>query len=1160
MSFSHLTIQLEVILDRVFNNEHSSQSVRLTGLSSKLPIAWILAHSEIPNLSKRKNLVVLPTHEEALAFVGLLKFIDPESGHYTHILPPHEVSPYSGLFNSRQALAQRLRWLHLAAAPHHGIFVSSLMAQAQYTLPRQLLKDHTLLLSQGMTLDRDLTQKLLKMGYQSASLVEDIGTFSLRGGILDIFSPAHTHPLRCELFADVIDSIKFFDPASQRSQASTARADVIPMNEVVLDEHTQERALNRIGQRAQGAAPKALTHSIMSQSHFQGIEFFLPDFYKELSLPADFINGPHNVWNFFEAEQTRQSDSFFTELKAEHATQEGVVPKPEELFELQPPSFARSEKIIQVESVFISDIENEEPPISYNTKILQAPPGSSEQNSEYIKNILLKAKAQSVSVFVACGSVTNAQRLKLQIERFGFEPKVTGPEDCSWKEWEQEQLQNSRVIHLIPRSSSESVQVMDDHLLFLRERDFSEKSVRSSKRLEGDSAATTLKAINFSDLSPGDPIVHLTHGVGIYEGLKIIELQGQKNEYLQIKYKDSDRLYLPVYKLSLVHKYSAPFSEHMVDKLGGTSWEKAKIKVKGHLREVAAELLKLYAERARVSRPAFSEPDQQFLDFENHFPYEETDDQIKSIENILSDLSKDRPMDRLICGDVGFGKTEVAMRAAFRFVQEQKQVAVLVPTTILAMQHEESFRRRFRNWPVRIESLSRLTSQKDVSKTLEDARNGKVDILIGTHKLFSRDLEFKNLGLVIVDEEQRFGVLHKEKLRKLRANVDTLTLSATPIPRTLNMSLMGIRDISIISTPPQERLPIRTFIFKDNPEIIKKAVTSEVQRGGQVLYVHNRVQTIYTLEQELKELLPDVRIRVGHGQMDSKELEDTILSFFKHEYDLLLCTTIIESGMDIPRANTMIVDRAENFGVSQLYQLRGRVGRGSERGYCYLMIPPKGIDAHAQERLKVLQENTALGSGLKVAQYDMELRGTGDILGESQSGHANMVGHELYLELLEDAVHEARGEPAEHELPEPEVNLKIPAFIPDEYMPDIRIRLSIYKSLSDAKNPEAVERIEEDLRDRFGPVPPEVLNLLGVILIRNECAALGIKELSVSPVNLLLTFHEKTPASPDKIIQLAVKQPKKYKLQPNNRLAVKLELKEWSTCYQELQSLKQVLL
>ncbi|MEQ1876976.1 MAG: transcription-repair coupling factor, partial [Bdellovibrionia bacterium] len=615
--------------------------------------------------------------------------------------------------------------------------------------------------------------------------------------------------------------------------------------------------------------------------------------------------------------------------------------------------------------------------------------------------------------------------------------------------------------------------------------------------------------------------------------------------------------FLPVYKISQIQRFSSAANVQTLDRLGGTSWKKATIKVRSHLREVAGELLKLYAERSQVERDPYPSPDDEYRAFEAFFPYAETEDQLKAIDAILSDLSKSKPMDRLICGDVGFGKTEVAMRAAFKVAQSGKQVAVLVPTTTLAIQHLETFRKRFKKWPVRIGGFSRFTSTSESSKVISELKEGKLDIVIGTHRLFSRDIEYKDLGLLIVDEEQKFGVTHKEKIRKMRIHVDTLALSATPIPRTLNMSLMGIRDLSLINTPPQDRLPTRTFVVRNNPEVIRKAIQSEIARGGQVLYVHNRIQSIYGLQDELKSIVPGVNIRVGHGQMDEKELENTIIGFFNNEFQVLLCTTIIESGMDIPRANTMIVDRSDTFGLSQLYQLRGRVGRGQERAYCYLMIPSNvKLDPDAQERLKVLQENTALGSGLKIAHYDMELRGTGDILGEDQSGHISAVGYDLYLELLEDALREIRGDRKTSETVDPEINLRIPAFIPDEYIPDIRVRLTFYKMLSDAKTPQAIDRIEEDLRDRFGEAPEAALNLLGISLIRQLCQDLLIKDVSLGPKNLLLTFSEKTALSPEKIIQLAMRPEKKYRLSPNNRVSVRMEKQSWVQVHEELTYLK----
>ncbi|MCB0412082.1 MAG: DEAD/DEAH box helicase, partial [Bdellovibrionales bacterium] len=463
--------------------------------------------------------------------------------------------------------------------------------------------------------------------------------------------------------------------------------------------------------------------------------------------------------------------------------------------------------------------------------------------------------------------------------------------------------------------------------------------------------------------------------------------------------------YLPVYRIGQIQKFSGPANTAMVDKLGGQGWEKTKTKVRSHLRDVANDLLKLYAQRAQLERPPFSPVDQDFLSFEAAFPYDETKDQLKAIESIIEDLTHRRPMDRLICGDVGFGKTEIAMRAAFKAVQDGKQVGVIAPTTVLTFQHLETFRRRFRGWPLQIKGLNRFISKSDQTTTLAELKTGAVDILIGTHRMLSKDVEFKDLGLLIIDEEQKFGVRHKERLRKIKNSVDTLALSATPIPRTLNMSLMGIRDLSIINTPPVDRLPTRTFVCRFDAETIRKAVESEIARGGQVFFIHNRVQSIYALADELRSILPNVRMRIAHGQLPEDELEKAMVAFFNHEVDLLLCTTIIESGMDIPRANTMFIDQAHQLGLSQLYQLRGRVGRSKERAYCYLLIPKnKTLDKDAQERLKVIQENTALGSGFKIANYDLEIRGAGDLLGEDQSGYINAVGYELYLELLQEEI------------------------------------------------------------------------------------------------------------------------------------------------------------
>ncbi|HRO65926.1 MAG TPA: transcription-repair coupling factor [Pseudobdellovibrionaceae bacterium] len=654
-------------------------------------------------------------------------------------------------------------------------------------------------------------------------------------------------------------------------------------------------------------------------------------------------------------------------------------------------------------------------------------------------------------------------------------------------------------------------------------------------------------------LKPGDLVVHVKHGVGQYEGLKLMPIGGVESEFIQVAYKDKDKLYLPVYRVGQLQKYSGAATTTILDKLGGTSWEKTKSKVRSHLRDLASELLELYAKRAEAQRPSFHLDEQDITQFEKGFPYEETEDQLRAIEDIRKDLDSTKPMDRLICGDVGFGKTEVAMRAAFFAIQDRKQVAILAPTTVLTFQHFETFKKRFEGWPVRIQVLNRFVSTADAKKVIAGLKDGSVDIVIGTHRLLGKEIAFKDLGLLIIDEEQKFGVAHKEKIRKFKINVDTLALSATPIPRTLNMGFVGVRDLSLINSAPVDRLPTRTFICKWEPETIRKAITSEIARGGQVYFIHNRIQSIYGLVDEIRQIVPEARIRVAHGQMGEEELERTMLAFFNHEIDVLVCTAIVESGMDVPRANTMFIDRADLFGLSQLYQLRGRVGRSKLRAYCYLVLPrDKKLDKDAQERLRVIQENTALGSGIRIAQYDLELRGAGTILGEEQSGQIDAVGYELYMELLNEALAEAKGEEADDAELDPEINLRVPAMIPDSYIKDVRLRLGFYKALAEIRSEEDLNRIGDELRDQFGPLPDPVLNLMGLMLIRRQCKDLGVRDVSAGVKSISLIFTEKTKLNPEVVIKLAMRENKKYAITPDNRLNIRMNNITWTAVYEEL--------
>jgi transcription-repair coupling factor (superfamily II helicase) len=752
-------------------------------------------------------------------------------------------------------------------------------------------------------------------------------------------------------------------------------------------------------------------------------------------------------------------------------------------------------------------------------------------------------------IFISVKSSAQTERLKALLNKLDLSYHVSSEDEYLWQDWFDE----SSKITIIPRYLNETCFLVDEKLILLRSDDFFGKKQRAAAQNAFDEFSSKAKSLAFGELKPNDLVVHVKHGIGVYEGLKKMNIGGVDSEYIQIGYKDKDKLYLPVYRVGQLQKFSGSGQTSLLDKLGGVGWEKTKIKVKSHLRDIASELLQLYARRTELRRPPIEYDEIADNQFERGFPFEETQDQLRAINDIHHDLLSDRPMDRLVCGDVGFGKTEVSMRAAFEVAHSKRQVAVLAPTTVLTFQHLETFKKRFSGFNFEIRSLNRFVSPAEQRKTLADLKEGRVDIIIGTHRLLSKDVSFRNLGLLIIDEEQKFGVVHKEKIKKLKAEVDTLTLSATPIPRTLNMSFTGMRDLSIINTAPVDRLPTRTFISKFDVELIRKSIQSEIERGGQVYFIHNRIQTIYGVADEIRQALPSARIRVAHGQMEEQELEAAMLAFFHHEIDVLVCTAIVESGMDVPRANTMFIDQAHMFGLSQLYQLRGRVGRSKARAFCYLLLPKdKKIEKEAQERLKIIQDNSALGSGIRIAQYDLELRGAGNILGDDQSGHVNSVGYELYMDLLNEALSEAKGEALPDRDLDPEINLRIPALIPDNYISDIRIRLSYYKALSEISGSEELDRIGDELKDQFGELPEPVVNLMGLMLIRKQCKDLGVRDISAGAKNISLIFTDKTKLKPETAIQLAMRENKKYSITPDQRLNVRINNITWSQVYEEL--------
>lgn len=1139
----------------------TEQKISITAADPLFSAAFLLSTS-LSAYKSSPNLVVLRDMGEAQRFLKLFRLLNRFSGglaYKLHVLPPHDISPYSGLYSNRQLMLQRLEWVYRASFAGPGdIFIAPIKALAQKTLPIEMLLPHSHEFKINDELPENLGKFLSDLGYQSVPLVEDAGSYSQRGGIVDIFSPAQKWPVRIELFGDQIESLRFFDPRSQRSLDEISNFAVIPAHEILFNEESILRTCKKLdGMTSESDISYIQTH-LRTETYFDGIEFLLPYFYKDSAYPTEFFSKIPTAWW---VDSVATEASLITDLSVldeEYSQLETHLPKPKELYaDIDELSLLLKGRRIEIENLEISDNSEKTQLDFYSRPILPAKVATFQERLEALTKKTVEWKAAKSAVLIFGTSETQFKRVQNAFMSENLILKWVGENNPSLDELKQEQSGSSRTVHFIMGELDTSYHAQGEAVVFVSFENFLKKTEGRSSRVQTEMSKA--EALSFSELREGDPIVHVSHGVGMYLGLKVMNISGVDAEFLELKFKDNDKLYLPIYRLNQVHKYTGAGPNPILDKLGGKGWEKTKAKVQTRLREIASELVQLYAKRISLRRPNYDVNSHDLQMFEDAFPYEETSDQLRAINDIKKDLHDSKPMDRLVCGDVGFGKTEVAMRAAFIAASQRRQVAVLAPTTILTFQHFETFKKRFKDWPIKIAVLNRFIAPSEANKTLADLKSGAVDIIIGTHRLLSQDVGFKDLGLLIFDEEQKFGVKHKEKIRHMRNHVDTLSMSATPIPRTLNMGLLGIRDLSLINTAPHDRLPTRTFVSKFDMSVIKKSAMDEIKRGGQIFFLHNRVQSIYTLADELREALPKVRMAVAHGQMDEHELEKTIVSFFNKEIDMLVCTTIIESGMDIPNANTMFVDQAHALGLSQLYQLRGRVGRSKQRAFCYLLIPRSGnIDDIAKERLRILQQNTALGSGIQIAQYDLELRGAGTLLGEEQSGSVDAIGYEMYMDLLEQAIHEAKGEPPKDQV-EPEINLKIKALIPHSYMPDIRLRLSYYKALSGIQNVEDLDSIENDLRDQFGPPPEEVFNLMGLMMIRHACKELGIRDVSSGASAISLAFTEKTKLPASKVVELSLLPNKKYALTPDNRLKIRMNSITWQNILEEVGYLKKLL-
>jgi len=1152
----------------------------IIGASAGPAASYFLSQSLTKEFSDLPRIVIVSSLEAALSFQKEISFFSPYLR--PHLLFPWDVSPYSGLTPSPEVRVSRSSFAYWAAQGlKSDIFIVPVTALLQLSAPFLSFNGRCKLWRVGDLLPTDLTSHLNSLGYQAAPVVEDVGQYSLRGGIVDIFSPAERQPVRLELFGEQIESLRYFSTADQRSLLVEASGlHLVPLYEFALTDENIELIIKNLREnfKIRNLTPTESDETIRAislKNYFVGCELLLPYCYEKLSSVLDYFNSELNLFFLDRAEILRVADEFEQSLVADYknsVTNISVLfaPPPNSImanYEETPwPADSRvfnfsNLALLEDENPNEARIEYPSLPLIDFSSLSQAFIPASEAWINVAQPKLASWLESKYKIFISVKNQTQTDRLKALLQKMKFDFNVAGSNDYFWDDW----IHDATNITIVPRILCETCLLGEEKIIFLQSDDFFGKKqthkINSESQASSQSAyeqfSLRAKSLAFGDLKPNDLIVHVKHGIGVYEGLKIMAINGAESEFIQIAYKDKDRLYIPVYRVGQLQKFSGAAQAGHLDKLGGMGWEKTKIKVRAHLQDIAAELLQLYAKRTEITRPPLLLDETAYNQFEKGFPYEETSDQLRAIADIHRDFISEKPMDRLICGDVGFGKTEVAMRAAFQAVQNKKQVAVLAPTTVLTFQHLETFKKRFAGAGggsnIEIRSLNRFVSASEQKKTLLGLKEGKVDILIATHRLLSKDVVFKDLGLLIVDEEQKFGVSHKEKIKKFKTAVDTLTLSATPIPRTLNMSFTGMRDLSIINTAPIDRLPTRTFISKFDPELIRKGIRSEIARGGQVYFIHNRVQSLYGLADELRQFVPEARMRVAHGQMNEEELESAMLAFFSHEIDVLICTAIVESGMDVSRANTMFIDQAHMFGLSQLYQLRGRVGRSKARAFCYLLLPKgKKIEKDAQERLKVIQENTALGSGIRIAQYDLELRGAGNILGDDQSGHVSSVGYELYMDLLNEALANAKGEPLTDRELDPEINLKVPALIPDAYISDIRIRLSYYKALSEITSQEDLDRIEDELKDQFGPIPEAVINLMGLMLIRKQCKDLGVRDVSAGLKNVSLIFTEKTRLTPESAIKLAMRENKKYSITPDQRLNIRMNSITWSNVYEEL--------
>ena len=1087
-------------------------------------------------------MVVTPDATSARRLEEEIRFFHADAAPDTPLVhfPDWETLPYDVFSPHQDIISERLATLARLPCLDKGVLivpVTTLMARIG---PRDYLDANSLLLGEGDTLDlTEMRRRLELAGYRCVSQVMEHGEFAVRGSLLDLFPMGSGHPYRIDLLDDVVDSIRTFDAETQRSITKVTDVRLLPGREFPMTPESIARFRGQWRAHFEGDATACPIYRDVSQSLAPaGIEFYLKLFFEHTATLFDYLREDTLIITLEDTHDA--AESFWREIEERYEQRrydrERPLMAPTDVFQPVDALFAALKTYGQIQ---IGRFDAQDSSAHYASRVATALPvdGRAERPLAVLQDFLDKFPGRVL--FVA---ETPGRREILHDTLSSHDVGVTVFDN--WPEF----LASETRLGLTVAALEEGAVLLDPAIAIVSESQlFGERVMqRRRRRTSGRDAESVVR--DLSELNIGAPVVHEDHGVGRYRGLQSISTERMSGEFLSIEYADGDKLFVPVSSLHLVSRYTGAESDAApLHKLGSPQWQKARKKAASRAFDVAAELLEIQARRAARAGHAIPTQQDELRSFNQGFPFEETPDQQTAIDAVLADMASEQPMDRLVCGDVGFGKTEVAMRAAFLAVNDGWQVAVLVPTTLLAQQHHQTFSDRFADWAVRVEQLSRFRSRKERDAVVADMASGKVDIVIGTHRLLQPEIRFKRLGLVIIDEEHRFGVRQKERLKSLRAQSDVLTLTATPIPRTLNLALSGLRDLSLIATPPERRLSIKTFVRQWDSALIREAFLREIHRGGQVYFVHNKVETIEKIARELRELVPEVDLRVAHGQMRERDLERTMLDFYHRRFSVLVCTTIIETGIDVPNANTVIINRADHFGLAQLHQLRGRVGRSHHRAYAYLIVPQqRAMTADAVKRLEAIESLEELGIGFSLATHDLEIRGAGEILGEEQSGQIHEIGYSLYTQLLERAV-EALKAGLSPELDRAldhgaEIDIKVAALIPDDYLPDVHARLIMYKRIASAGTSDEIRELKVEMIDRFGLLPEAVRNLFDITELKLKATPLGIRKVDVGGQGGRIVFAAKPQVDPANIVRLIQNDPITYKFDGTDKLRFSMEL------------------